>query len=74
LRKFQKRRIFTERAVAGRGCLAAQQISGHHYMYRRMLLPVVEEFIDLPKRKLIDLSKSPAGSGCYVAIDKRPVG
>jgi len=53
---------------------AAQQISSHHHVYRRMLLPVVEELIDFPERKRIDLRESPAGSGCYVTIDKRPVG
>jgi len=74
LREFRKSCIFTELAIVGSRRLSAQQISSHHHMYRRMLLPVVEELIDLPERKRVDLTESPAGSSCYVTIDERPVG
>jgi len=63
-----------ERAIAGRRRFAAQQISSHHHVYWRMLLPVIKKLIDFPERKKVDLTECPAGSGCYMTIDKRPVG
>lgn len=43
-------------------------------MKRRMIVPVGKKIMDFPKREPRDLIEGPAGSGCDVAEEERPIG
>jgi hypothetical protein len=51
-----------------------EKIGRDQYMHRRMLLPIAEQIINFPQSKLVDLREGPPGSGCNVAVNKRPLG
>jgi hypothetical protein len=53
---------------------STQKIGRDQYMQWRMLLPIAEEIIYFPQSKLVDLRETPPGSGCNVAVNKRPLG
>ncbi len=42
-------------------------------MRGRVVLPVVQQIMNLPEGKPIDFVKSPSGSGGDVAVNERPV-
>lgn len=48
-------------------------IGSNQHMSRRIVLPIIEQIIDLPERELVNVSEGPSGSGGDVAIQKRPV-
>lgn len=65
---------FAARTRLGRGAFfTAREISAHQHVSRRIVLPIVEEFICLPQCQPADLSERPSGSGSDVPVDKRPV-
>ena len=43
-------------------------------MRRRMLAPVLQQFVGLAEREELDFGNGPAGGGCDVAEEMWPVG
>lgn len=51
-----------------------EHTSADEHMKRRMIVPVGKKIMDFPKREPRDLIEGPAGSGCDVAEEERPIG